>query len=175
MPYGPFADPGAYRDWVAWACRGADPLFLAVSASGTPCGVAAFLRIAPAAGSIEIGHVCFAPRLQRTPAATEALSMMIGWAFRAGYRRVEWKCDARNTPSRRAAQRLGLSFEGVFRQAGVVKGRNRDTAWYAAIDGEWPALSAAHEAWLSPDNFDSTGVQRQALSALTRPLLARAG
>ena len=175
MPYGPLATEDAWRDWLRAMVRGADPLFFAIEVAGTPLGVASYLRIAPAAGAIEIGHICLSPRLQRTAAATEALTAMIGWAFRAGYRRVEWKCDALNRPSRDAALRLGLSYEGTFRQASVVKGRNRDTAWYAAIDAEWPALSTAYEAWLAPGNFDKDGGQRQALSALTRPLLAAAG
>ena len=109
-----------------------------------------------------------APQLQRTRAATEAMYLMMKWAFETGYRRYEWKCDALNAPSRRAAQRLGFSFEGVFRQATVVKGRNRDTAWFAMIDREWPALNEAFNLWLSPDNFDGNGQQREALSDLTR-------
>lgn len=135
-------------------------------------GVASYLRIAPQAGSIEVGHINFAPALQRSPAATDAMYQMMRWAFGAGYRRFEWKCDALNIGSRRAAQRLGLSFEGIFRQAAVVKGRNRDTAWFAAIDSEWPALSAAFETWLAPENFDAGGRQRQSLSGLTAPGLA---
>jgi RimJ/RimL family protein N-acetyltransferase len=134
-------------------------------------GVASYLRITPAAGTIEVGHINLSKPLQRTRAATEAMVCMMRWAFGAGYRRYEWKCDARNLPSRRAAERLGLSYEGVFRQAAVVKGRNRDTAWFAAIDGEWPALEAAFEAWLDPANFDAGGRQRRALSALTAPVL----
>ena len=130
----------------------ADPLFYAVRDldTGQIGGMLSFLRIFPEAGSIELGHINFAPRLQRTRAATEAMMLTIGWAFEAGYRRFEWKCDALNLPSRRAAERLGLSYEGVFRQATVYKGRNRDTAWFAAIDAEWPALRAAYGAWLAP-------------------------
>src|SRR6185369_85184 len=135
-----------------------------------PAGLASYLRIVPAAGSIEVGHIHFAPRLQRSPAATEAMYLMMKWAFESGYRRYEWKCDALNAPSRAAAQRLGLSFEGIFRQATVCKGRNRDTAWYAAIDSEWPALHTAFLAWLAPANFDSAGRQRIRLSDLTRPI-----
>jgi RimJ/RimL family protein N-acetyltransferase len=131
-------------------------------------GVASYLRIAPASGSIEVGHINFSPRLQQTPAATEAMYLLMKHAFELGYRRYEWKCDALNAPSRAAALRLGLSFEGVFRQATVVKGRNRDTAWYAAIDREWPGLDAAFARWLDPANFDAAGKQRVALSALTR-------
>ena len=127
------------------------------------------------AGAIEVGHLNFSPLLQRRPGATEAMFLMMKWAFEAGYRRYEWKCNALNQPSRDAAMRLGLSYEGVFRQATISKGRNRDTAWYAAIDGEWPALKAAFETWLAPENFDADGRQRQSLSALTGPVLVARG
>jgi RimJ/RimL family protein N-acetyltransferase len=175
LPYGPFERGEDYARWAGEMTRAGDPLFFAIRAGGAPLGVASYLRIAPTAGSIEIGHICLGPRLRRTAAATEALALMIGWAFEAGYRRLEWKCDALNAASRRAAQRLGLSFEGVFRQAGVVKGRNRDTAWYAAIDAEWPRLREAYETWLAPGNFDAEGRQRRSLSELTAPLLAATG
>jgi RimJ/RimL family protein N-acetyltransferase len=150
-----------------------DPFFYALCdrATGRAGGVASYLRISPAAGSIEVGHIALAPVLQRSPAATEAMALMMGWAFSAGYRRYEWKCDALNLASRRAAARLGLSYEGTFRQAAVVKGRNRDTAWFAAIDAEWPRLSAAFNDWLAPANFDGAGRQRLSLSALTAPIL----
>ena len=131
-------------------------------------GVASFLRISPGAGTIEVGHINMSPALQRTPAATEAMYLMMQWAFEAGYRRYEWKCNAANIPSRRAAQRLGMSYEGVFRQAAIVKGRNRDTAWFAAIDSEWPALKEAFKAWLDSSNFDVNGRQNERLSDLTR-------
>jgi RimJ/RimL family protein N-acetyltransferase len=136
LPYGPFESVDAYRRWVGEVTRDGDPMFYAIvrQEDGRPAGVASYLRIAPASGSIEVGHINFSPLLQRTPGATEAMYLMMRWAFEAGYRRYEWKCDALNAPSRRAAQRLGLSFEGVFRQATLYKGRNRDTAWYAAID-----------------------------------------
>jgi RimJ/RimL family protein N-acetyltransferase len=133
--------------------------------------VASYLRIAPEAGSIEVGHINLSPELQRTRAATDAMFLMMDWAFEAGYRRYEWKCNALNLGSRRAAERLGFSFEGVFRQAAVIKGRNRDTAWFAAIDSEWPMLKAAFDRWLDPDNFDSDGSQKIALSDLTEPVL----
>lgn len=177
MAYGPFADAAAYEAWVGEMTRDGDPMFYAVirKDDGRPAGVASYLRISPAAGSIEVGNICFSPRLQHTRAATEAMYLMMTWAFEAGYRRYEWKCDALNAASRRAAQRLGLSFEGVFRQATHYKGRNRDTAWYAAIDGEWPALRAAFDAWLEAANFDAEGRQRQPLSALTRPILKNIG
>lgn len=174
MPYGPFASAAAYGDWIDTAAGGDDPLFLALRdrATGRAAGVASYLRIQPEAGSVELGHIALSPGLQRTPAATEAWFLMMDRAFAAGYRRFEWKCDALNLASRRAAERLGLSYEGVFRQATVVKGRNRDSAWFAAIDGEWPALRAAFLAWLDPGNFDSEGRQRRRLSDLTAPLLA---
>lgn len=173
LPYGPFADLATYRAWIAEEAEGEDPFFWAIF--DRECqqwgGVASYLRINPEAGSIEVGHINLSPRLQRTRAATEAMFLLMQWAFEAGYRRYEWKCNAANLPSRRAAQRLGLSFEGVFRQAAVVKGRNRDTAWFAAIDAEWPALKDAFRRWLDPANFDAAGDQKQALSAITRPIL----
>ena len=177
LPYGPFRTLSEYRAWMDARCRGDDPLFFAIvdAADGKPAGLASYLRISPESGSIEIGHIHYAPLLRRSPAATEAMYLLMKQAFALGYRRYEWKCDALNAPSRAAAQRLGLSFEGVFRQATVYKGRNRDTAWYAAIDAEWPALNEAFRAWLSPDNFDDQGRQRIRLSDLTRPLLQRIG
>lgn len=177
LPYGPFATAAAYEDWVAEMTRGGDPMFFAFLPDGgtDPAGVASFLRIAPAAGSIEIGHICLAPALQRSRAATEGLWLMMRWAFDAGYRRLEWKCDALNAASRRAAVRLGFTFEGIFRQATHYKGRNRDTAWFAIIDRDWPLLRAAFERWLAPENFAPDGRQRTALSELTRPLVARTG
>lgn len=170
LPYGPFASAAAYHRWMREATAGDDPVFYAVKNldSGRWEGVASFLRITPEAGSIEVGHINFSPALQKTRAATEAMFLMMEWAFGAGYRRYEWKCDARNLPSRRAAQRLGLSYEGIFRQATVVKGRNRDTVWFAAIDAEWSALQEAFAAWLAPGNFDAQGRQREHLGDLTR-------
>src|SRR5690606_18851029 len=174
MAYGPFATEADYRGWAAGMAARDDPFFYAIRdrEGGQALGVASFLRIEPAHGVIEVGHICLAPALQRRRAATEAMFLMMRWAFEAGYRRYEWKCNAANSGSRRAAERLGLSFEGVFRQHMVVKGRNRDTAWFAAIDREWPALSAAFSRWLDPANFDADGRQRLALSSLTAPLLA---
>ena len=158
-------------------CTNTDPLFFAIisNQTGKAVGVCAYLRIDPANGSIEVGHLNFSPLMQRTPIATEAMWLMMREAFALGYRRYEWKCNALNLPSRSAAQRLGLSFEGVFRQVLVTKGRNRDTAWYAAIDKEWPLLDAAFQAWLSPANFDGEGRQRVSLSKLTEPILVRKG
>ena len=175
LPYGPFADLDAYRRWMLETCLGDDPLFFAVvdASSGDAVGVASFLRIDPANGSIEVGHLRFSSLLQRTPAATEAMYLMMRRAFELGYRRYEWKCDALNAPSRAAALRLGLSYEGVFRQATVIKRRSRDTAWFAATDRDWPALDAAFRRWLDRGNFDEAGRQRVRLSALTAPLLTR--
>lgn len=168
LAYGPFHTLRSYRDWMSMYCGGDDPLFFAIvdKADGQPAGVASYLRVTPASGSIEVGHIHYAPRLQRRPAATEAMYLLMKRAFELGYRRYEWKCDALNAASRAAAQRLGLSFEGIFRQATVYKGRNRDTAWYAAIDTEWPALREAFLAWLAPSNFDAEGRQRTRLAAL---------
>lgn len=177
LPYGPFPSVEAYRNWAELAVMSTDPLFFAIveNALGRAVGLASYLRITPASGTIEIGHLHFSPRLQRSSAATEALYLMMDWALRNGYRRLEWKCDALNAPSRRAAQRLGLSYEGIFRQATVVKGRNRDTAWYSVLDWEWPGLSRAFARWLDPVNFDPDGRQVESLSALTAPLLKHRG
>lgn len=174
LPYGPFDEMADYRRWLTDMARRTDPWFqvLIDRETGLAGGVASYLRIDPAAGSIEVGHINLSPALQRTRAASEAMFLMMEWAFEAGYRRYEWKCNALNLGSRRAAERLGLSYEGIFRQATVVKGRNRDTAWYAAIDKEWPALRAAFLRWLDPANFDADGRQRESLAALTRPVLA---
>lgn len=177
MAYGPFPTLASYREWMTATYLSDDPLFFAIFdlADGQPAGVASYLRIAPASGSIEVGHIHYSPRLQRRPAATEAMFLMMLRAFELGYRRYEWKCDALNAPSRAAAQRFGLSFEGIFRQATVYKNRNRDTAWYAAIDTEWPALREAFQLWLAPSNFDANGQQRTRLSDLTRPILKQRG
>lgn len=173
IPVGPFAGEAELGAWVDAVRSAPDPMQFAVRMEdGWLGGTMSLMRITPAAGSIEVGYIVFTPRLQRTREATEAVYLCIKWAFEAGYRRFEWKCDAANLPSRRAAQRYGLSYEGIFRQAAVVKGRNRDTAWFAAIDGEWPALRDAFETWLAPENFDAEGRQRRPLSALTAPILA---
>jgi RimJ/RimL family protein N-acetyltransferase len=177
LGYGPMETLDDYHAWMDKECSGDDPMFHAIigNASGKAVGVASYLRINPGAGSIEVGHINYAPALQKTPAATEAMYLMMKRAFDLGYRRYEWKCDARNAGSRAAAQRLGLSYEGVFRQATIYKSRNRDTAWYAAIDSEWPALRDAFESWLDPANFDADGRQRSSLSAATGPLLVNRG
>lgn len=173
LGYGPFPDQATYHQWIAEMTQGNDPVFFALRqhSNGLCGGVASFLRITPQDGTIEVGHINYAPILQRTIAATEAMFLMMQWAFDAGYRRYEWKCNALNIPSRRAAERLGFSFEGIFRQATISKGRNRDTAWFATIDKEWPALKAAFQHWLSPDNFDSDARQKCSLSDLTHKLL----
>ena len=175
LPYGPFATQHDYATWMQASCTGLDPLFFTIvdRASGKASGLASYLRITPAAGSIEIGHLAFSPLLQRKPAATEALYLLMREAFALGYRRLEWKCNTLNAASRQEALRLGFAFEGVFRQATVVKGRNRDTAWFSIIDSEWTALDAAFRHWLTPGNFDDTGQQRERLSALTAAALGR--
>lgn len=168
MPYGPFPTLQSYREWMSGKCLGDDPLFFAIvdRADGQPAGLASYLRITPASGSIEVGHLHYAPRLQHTAAATEAMFLLMQRAFDLGYRRYEWKCDALNAASRAAAQRLGLSFEGIFRQATVYKGRSRDTAWYAALDTQWPALRDAFQTWLDPGSFDPQGRQQTRLADL---------
>ncbi len=169
LPLGPFQRFEDYRQWMDGACGTADPLFHAIidRATGRAAGVAAYLRIDSAAGAIEVGHITYSPLLQRHPAATEAMYLMMRRVFdELGYRRYEWKCDSLNAPSRAAALRLGFRFEGIFRQATVYKGRNRDTAWFSIIDGEWPALKQAFERWLDPANFDENGRQRRKLAEL---------
>lgn len=186
LPYGPFEAFATYRDWAAVICQGNDPLFYAIvpvkaegqetdTSAQKAAGLASYLRIMPESGSLEIGHLAFSPQLQATTAATEATFLMMKHAFEIGHRRCEWKCDALNQKSRIAAQRLGFSFEGVFRQATLYKGRNRDTAWYAVIDKDWPVLEQAFETWLQLENFGPDGRQRTSLSDLTAPVLERPG
>jgi RimJ/RimL family protein N-acetyltransferase len=168
LPDGPYDDAAHLRKMLAWAETSDDPLyFTAVRLSdGRPSGVVSYLRIEPAHGAIEIGHIWFAPDLQRTTGATEAIYLAATNAFELGYRRLEWKCNALNEPSRRAAERFGFTFEGVFRKHQVVKGRSRDTAWYSILDDEWPAIGAGFEAWLAEGNFEPDGTQRRPLSEL---------
>lgn len=169
LPYGPFAAVADYRAWLEQVAGKDDPLFHAIvdQATGRAVGVASYLRIEPAVGCIEVGHINYSPALQRRPAATEAMYLMMRRAFdELGYRRYEWKCDALNLPSQGAAKRLGFVYEGLFRQATLYKGRNRDTAWYAIIDRDWPALRTAFERWLDPANFDAEGRQREGLAEL---------
>ena len=169
LPYGPFSSASGYHRWAKESATGTDPLFYVLRnrETGHCGGVASYLRITPEAGSIEVGHINLAPEIAGSRASTEALYLMMEWAFAAGYRRYEWKCDALNMPSRKAAQRLGFSYEGIFRQATVYRGRNRDTAWFAIIDREWPALREAFGAWLAPRNFDAKGRERERLADLT--------
>lgn len=171
MPYGPFNDAAAFESWLRGCAAAADPIFFAVrdQQSGRAAGMASYLNVHPENGVIEIGHIWFAPVLQGTRQSTEALFLMIGHALDdLRYRRVEWKCNALNEDSRRAALRLGFTFEGIFHQHMIVKGRNRDTAWFSILDREWPDIRANFEAWLSPDNFDPQGRQRQSLADLNR-------
>ena len=165
LGYGPFADLASFRSWLAGCAQQSDPHFVAIvdEATGRASGMASFLRISPADGVIEIGHIWIAPAIQRTRQATEAIFLLMREAFDVGYRRLEWKCNALNAPSRRAALRFGFTFEGIFRQHMIVKGRNRDTAWFAMMDHEWPAIRAAFERWLAPTNFDPTGRERAKL------------
>ena len=172
MPgYGPFADAAAFSQWVPARATLDDPYSYAiVDASGRALGIAALMAIRPEHRVVEVGHVVYAPALQRTPLATEAQYLLARYAFETlGYRRYEWKCDALNAASRRAALRYGFSFEGTLRQHMIAKGRNRDTAWYAMLDSEWPDRKANFERWLSPENFTAEGRQKLGLSALNAP------
>ncbi|WP_456268478.1 GNAT family N-acetyltransferase [Kushneria sp. AK178] len=165
----PFDDRKDCLEWLSHQAASRDPAFMALidRYSDQALGVAAWLNIASEHGTIELRHLSFSTKMARTRVATEALHLLIDHALALGYRRVEWKCDALNAPSRRAAARLGFRFEGLFRQHRIVQGRNRDTAWYALLDHEWPAVAYAHRQWLLPGNFDNTGRQRIALSTLT--------
>lgn len=171
LPNGPYESEAALARWVEEAAGRVDAQFYAIVVDGRVSGECAHLRISPEVGSIEVGHIHLSPAVQRSPVATEAMYLMMRRAFESGYRRYEWKCHALNRRSRSAAQRLGFSFEGIFRNATIVKGRNRDTAWFATIDDEWPQLRIALEQWLDPANFDWDGQQRTRLSDLTRPIL----
>lgn len=156
----------AFDGWLAKSAASLDPLFFAVvdKTTGRTEGRQALMRIEPAHGVIEIGNILWGPAIARRQAATEALHLFAANVFdRLGYRRLEWKCDALNAPSRRAAERFGFRFEGVFRQHMVVKGRNRDTAWFAMTDEDWPGIAARHRAWLDPSNFDAAGRQKRRL------------
>lgn len=166
LPAGPFADLATFRPWLAGLAADPAGVLVAILVDGEPVGIAGYLRVVPGAGSLEIGYVAFSPRLQRTRAATEAMFLLARRVFEElGYRRYEWKCDALNAASQSAAARLGFSFEGVWRQALVYKGRNRDTAWYAMTDGDWALLAPAYRRWLEPANFDPAGHQRSRLGA----------
>ena len=166
---GPFPDRTAFRAYFEKRAKSDDPLSFAIvdNSTGKAVGHASYMRITPEHRVIEVGNIFYTPRLARSAAATEAMYLMAKHAFEdLGYRRYEWKCNALNEPSRRAALRLGFSFEGIFRQHMIQKGRSRDTAWYAMLDCEWPARKARFEKWLSPDNFDETGQQRLRLSCM---------
>jgi RimJ/RimL family protein N-acetyltransferase len=165
---GPFDRFEAFADWIRRIGLDDDALFFAICEreSGRAVGLASLLRIDPDNGTIEVGNLRFSSLLQRTPAATEAMFLLMRRVFELGYRRYEWKCDALNTPSRAAALRLGFRLEGIFRQARLNRGRNRDTAWFAILDREWPSLARPFERWLDPANFDALGKQRASLSEL---------
>ena len=176
MPRGPFADRDALRRRTCAGCapRPATVPLAILLPDGTPVGIATYLRIDHANGTAEVGYISYGSALQRTTAATEAMYLMAAHAFDVvGVRRYEWKCDSLNEPSRRAAARLGFTYEGTFRQAVVTKGRNRDTAWFAITDDEWPRLRAAFEAWLDPANFDERATSDAAAGPV--PGLSRAG
>src|SRR5216110_2330856 len=166
LPYGPFESETDFRVWLTERAASSDPLFYAIveRRTGRALGMASFLRVEPGHGVIEVGHIWYSPALQRTRLATEAMYVMARHVFDdLGYRRYEWKCNALNEPSRRAAVRLGFTFEGIFRQHQIVKGRNRDTAWFSMLDGEWPRRKEAFERWLDPSNFSSDGEQKRPL------------
>ncbi|MPZ55718.1 MAG: GNAT family N-acetyltransferase [Rhizobiales bacterium] len=166
--YGPFADAAAFSQWVASRVPLEDPYsFAIVDSAGHAAGIATLMEIRPAMRSIEVGHIVYSPALQRTPLGTEAQYLLARHAFETlGYRRYEWKCNALNAASRRAALRYGFVFEGILRQQMIAKGRNRDTAFFSMLDSEWPARKAAFERWLAPENFDADGRQRMSLRAL---------
>ena len=169
LPYGPFDDQQEFEAFLERLAPTEDPLFFAIveQSSGAAVGVASYLRMDPPMGNIEIGHIWFGTTLQRTRGATEAIYLLAREAFDSlGNRRLEWKCNALNERSRAAAERFGFSFEGIFRQHYVIKGQNRDTAWYSLLDGEWPAARAAFEAWLADENFDEQGRQLSPLASL---------
>lgn len=169
MPVGPFASEQELGTWMQSACMLDDPLFHALIdlSTGKAVGMAAYMRIQPEVGVIEIGSISFAPAMQRTPAATEAMFLFMTRVFdELGYRRYEWKCDSLNAASRKAAERLGFHYDGLFEQAVVYKGRNRDTAWYSILDKDWPALKGAFGQWLDPANFDEAGQQHRSLKDL---------
>lgn len=171
---GPFPDRSSFDAHLHEQASSADPLFFAIvdRASGRAVGQAAYLRIEPVHKVIEVGHIIFTPELQRTAGATEAMFLMAQHVFDLGYRRYEWKCNALNGPSVRAARRLGFTFEGIFRQHLIVKGRNRDTAWFSMLDREWPTRKASFERWLDPNNFDQHGRQKLSLTQLNASLSA---
>jgi RimJ/RimL family protein N-acetyltransferase len=170
LAYGPFADSEAFAAWLETRTALADPFsYVVIDSAGQGCGIIALMAVRPDMRVIEVGHVLLSPALQRTPLATEAQYLLARYAFETlGYRRYEWKCNALNAASRRAAVRLGFDFEGVFPQHMIVKGRNRDTAWYGMLDRDWPGRKRAFERWLAPENFDAEGRQKTTLSGAAR-------
>jgi RimJ/RimL family protein N-acetyltransferase len=172
LSYGPFADETAYTAWLRDAAAGADPLFFVVydRLSNRAGGIISYLNIVPKSGSIEIGHIWLAPFLQNTRQGTEALYLSMDYAFTLGYRRLEWKCNAQNEASRRAAARLGFAYEGTFYQHTISKGRNRDTAWFSILDYEWPLIQVNFRQWLADENFDASGKALTSLGALNSAL-----
>jgi RimJ/RimL family protein N-acetyltransferase len=168
MSYGPFADAAGFAAWLEQRAALDDPFsYAVVDVSGRACGIATLVEIRPAMRVIEVGHIVYGPALQRTPLGTEAQYLLARYAFEGlRYRRYEWKCNALNAASRRAALRYGFTFEGIFRNHMIVKGRSRDTAWYAMLDTKWPTRKRAFEEWLAPENFDNQGRQRKPLSVL---------
>ena len=171
LPYGPFENLSDYIDWIQSFEEHNDPVFFAIISKKLKkaIGIASYLRINPNDGLIEVGHINYSPLLQRTTEGTEAMFLMMQWAFDNGYRRYEWKCNALNMRSRKAAQRLGFSYEGVFRQMTISKGRNRDTAWFAIIDKDWQVIQKCFHQFLSDINLDEKS--KYSLSSLTKPLL----
>lgn len=170
LPYGPFSDFESFEAWLIERAKSEDPLFFAFREhdSGQAIGMGSFMRMVPDMGVIEIGHLWVAPSFKKTRPATEALCLMMRHVFdELGYRRLEWKCNALNARSRRAAKRLGFRYEGTFRQHLIVKGRNRDSAWFSLLDSEWPAIRTAQDRWLAPENFDEAGRQKLSLGELT--------
>lgn len=171
LPYGPFDDAEAFGRWYRAHTATDDPMLFTFRCrqADRPFGMGSFMRIAPDARSIEIGHIWICPQYQNSRQATEALFLMMRHALDTlGNRRLEWKCDAMNQPSRSAAERLGFTYEGTFYRAAIVKGRNRDTAWFSIIEEEWPALRDAHQIWLGDENFDAQGQQRRPLRSLIK-------
>lgn len=174
LPTEPFTSEAEFHAYLTLIETSLDPLFFCVIDQRTKraVGMLALMRIDPVYGVVEVGNIHYSPLIQHTPAGTEAIYLLMQLAFALGYRRLEWKCDSLNQPSRSAARRLGFSFEGIFRQALVYKGRSRDTAWFSIIDSEWPAIQAAMQAWLAPDNFEPDGQQRMPLADIRQQLAA---
>jgi RimJ/RimL family protein N-acetyltransferase len=177
LAYGPFSDDESFIDWLGHRAAARDPWFYAFvrRSDGAALGMGAFMRLDAVNGVIEIGHIWMAPALQRTREATEVIFLMLRHCFDdLGVRRLEWKCDSLNAASRRAAERFGFTFEGIFRQHYIIKGRNRDTAWFAMLDHEWPAVRQAFDRWFKDDNFDAEGKQKAKLQVNAQAAIPRA-